>query len=238
MEGWQEDHVAALTSIRCEKLFFRKVEEIALELGFDRCGYGIRAPFPLSRPTVRLFSNYPREWLALYRERNYVSVDPIVLHCIRSFTPIVWSDERFAKVRELQEQARAIGLCVGWTQSTADASGFGGMLTLARAAGALEPGELRDKQLKMTWLTQVTHIGMSRCLRRKLLSQSDEVELTDRERAILRLTADGKTSAEIGDILAISERTVNYHVNNAIAKLGAANRVAAVVKAAVSGLLH
>lgn len=49
--------------------------------------------------------------------------------------------------------------------------------------------------------------------------------------------ADGKTSGEAATILALSERTVNFHVSNAMTKLGAVNKTAAVVKAAVLGLL-
>jgi LuxR family transcriptional regulator len=53
----------------------------------------------------------------------------------------------------------------------------------------------------------------------------------------LRWTADGKTSSEVGEILYISERTVNFHVNNALIKLGAANKTAGVIKAAALGFL-
>ncbi|MEF9928520.1 MAG: LuxR C-terminal-related transcriptional regulator, partial [Massilia sp.] len=42
---------------------------------------------------------------------------------------------------------------------------------------------------------------------------------------------------EAGTILSLSERTVNFHVANALLKLGAANKTAAVVKAALFGLL-
>ena len=54
---------------------------------------------------------------------------------------------------------------------------------------------------------------------------------------VLRWTADGKTSGEVGEIMNISERTVNFHVNNALEKLGAANKTAGVIKAAMLRLL-
>jgi LuxR family transcriptional regulator len=37
--------------------------------------------------------------------------------------------------------------------------------------------------------------------------------------------------------MAIAERTVNFHVNNAVTKLGASNKTAATIKAAMFGLL-
>jgi len=41
----------------------------------------------------------------------------------------------------------------------------------------------------------------------------------------------------VGEIMNISERTVNFHVNNALEKLGAANKTAGVIKAAMLRLL-
>jgi LuxR family quorum-sensing system transcriptional regulator SolR len=54
---------------------------------------------------------------------------------------------------------------------------------------------------------------------------------------VLRWTGEGKTSYEIGKILSISERTVNFHVNNVLSKLAATNKVQAVVKAIATGLI-
>ena len=55
---------------------------------------------------------------------------------------------------------------------------------------------------------------------------------------MLRWTGDGKTSSDIADILTISDNTVNFHIKNAIKKMGANNKTAAAVKAALSGLLN
>ena len=54
---------------------------------------------------------------------------------------------------------------------------------------------------------------------------------------VLRWTADGKTAGEIGQIMDISERTVNFHINNSLEKLGSNNKTAAVIKAAIMRLL-
>jgi len=62
--------------------------------------------------------------------------------------------------------------------------------------------------------------------------------LTAREVEVLKWTADGKTSGEVSEILCVSENTVNFHVKNAVAKLRTANKTAAVVKAAMLGLLN
>jgi two-component system response regulator DesR len=51
--------------------------------------------------------------------------------------------------------------------------------------------------------------------------------LTERERCILRLAADGSSSAEIARQLCLSEGTVRNYLSEAISKLGAANRIEA-----------
>jgi len=61
--------------------------------------------------------------------------------------------------------------------------------------------------------------------------------LTQRERAVLRLVADGLSSKQIAGRLRITERTVKFHVGSILNKLGAENRAQAVAEAARRGLL-
>jgi LuxR family quorum sensing-dependent transcriptional regulator len=53
--------------------------------------------------------------------------------------------------------------------------------------------------------------------------------LTAREREVLQWVAQGKSAWEIGAILSIAKRTVDEHAATASRKLGAVNRVHAVV---------
>jgi two-component system, NarL family, response regulator DesR len=54
---------------------------------------------------------------------------------------------------------------------------------------------------------------------------ADEDPLSDRERQVLHRAGDGRSSAEIAADLRLSEGTVRNYLSEAIAKLGAANRV-------------
>jgi len=61
--------------------------------------------------------------------------------------------------------------------------------------------------------------------------------LTDRERQVLRLAGDGKSSADIAGLVHLSEGTVRNYLSEAIAKLGAANRIDAARLARHKGWL-
>jgi len=63
------------------------------------------------------------------------------------------------------------------------------------------------------------------------------LELSERERDVLRWTAAGKTSSETGAIMGITARTVNYHMTSILFKLNAVNKTQAVVKAVMLDLL-
>jgi DNA-binding NarL/FixJ family response regulator len=55
-----------------------------------------------------------------------------------------------------------------------------------------------------------------------------EVELTSRESEIMRLLHSGHSTMEIGDVLSLSPITVRRHISTGVAKLGVADRHAAI----------
>lgn len=61
--------------------------------------------------------------------------------------------------------------------------------------------------------------------------------LSEREREVLALVAEGLSNQEIADRLIISERTVRNHVGNVLAKLHLANRTQAALYAVREGLI-
>ena len=65
-----------------------------------------------------------------------------------------------------------------------------------------------------------------------------QVSLSERESEVLTWSARGKTSDEIAQILGVAKRTVDFHIDNARAKLGVATRTQAVVKAVTGGLIE
>jgi DNA-binding NarL/FixJ family response regulator len=98
--------------------------------------------------------------------------------------------------------------------------------TLVEAVRAVAHGE--------TWLSPRVASKVAHQAVRKAPASAD-MPLTEREREVLGLMAQGKENAEIAAALAISERTVKFHVGNIYAKLGVTSRTAAVVEAIQRG---
>ncbi len=66
---------------------------------------------------------------------------------------------------------------------------------------------------------------------------TEEDPLSERERQVLRLAADGRSGTEIAEALKLSEGTVRNYLSEAISKLGARNRIEAARIARARGWL-
>ena len=71
----------------------------------------------------------------------------------------------------------------------------------------------------------------------QVVSRGRSGVLSEREREVLRLIAQGQSNKQIGRQLSITERTVKFHVTSIFNKLGADNRAQAIAVAARRGLL-
>jgi DNA-binding NarL/FixJ family response regulator len=105
--------------------------------------------------------------------------------------------------------------------------------------------ELRGRRLGADdYLTKPVDFEMlGTVIQNRLRRQSErprrrsEYHLTDREREVLTWVGRGKTSSEIATILGLSERTVNFHCDQAMKRLNVINRAQAVAKAVSEQLL-
>ncbi|GAB4202113.1 MAG: response regulator transcription factor [Roseiflexaceae bacterium] len=139
-------------------------------------------------------------------------------------------------IREADPEARAIV----FTAFDTDERILGAVRAGAR--GYLLKGAPRDELFQAI---RVVHRGGSLIqpvVAARLLQQATAPALaeplTERELEVLRLLAQGRQNKEIADSLAISERTVKFHVSGILAKLDAGNRTEAVARAAQLGLVE
>ncbi|WP_306914871.1 helix-turn-helix transcriptional regulator [Rhizobium mesoamericanum] len=86
-------------------------------------------------------------------------------------------------------------------------------------------------QNELNEMTVVTLHLLDAFNRIKKSTPTEHVPLSAREREVIRWTAQGKTSIEIGQILSLSDHTVNAYMTSAIRKLDCVNRTQLVAKA-------
>jgi DNA-binding NarL/FixJ family response regulator len=81
--------------------------------------------------------------------------------------------------------------------------------------------------------------AVARTLTREMVAPpTGTATLTERERTVLILVAEGKSNREIARDLDISERTARTHVSNMLTKLGLRSRTQAVLLAIKEGLVN
>ncbi|MFG1465862.1 LuxR family transcriptional regulator [Xanthobacter sp. DSM 24535] len=191
--------------------------------GFERFTYAaIRAA------ESRLFSNYPEEWVQRYLSRNYFAIDPVVVTARRSMLPFAWSGPVMGRanpeVSEIIEEAKAFGRVSGFSIPIRVGFGTMAMLTLA-SERPTETIAVRDPT-HVTTAVALLHLNITR-LGSALLNAAD-ITLSPRELTCLKWASMGKTKAETGSMLGITEKTVRFYLEQAREKLHAANIAHAV----------
>ena len=115
----------------------------------------------------------------------------------------------------------------------------------AGAQGYLLKREVTDPAIIIKAILEVNagHSYLTPSMTAKILDivrkskNDDKFNLTDREKEILGLIAEGNANKQIAGILNIDERTVANHVSRILDKMDAKNRTDAVVKARNEGII-
>lgn len=180
-----------------------------------------------------IISGFPQHWLEYYFAQGYDRIDPILKAATVSFLPFRWSDfPATTTSRKLMEEAAEAGLRQG---VIIPIHGPAGDLFCVSAATD-QPDEVSGVPLSLLRLFAVQYQSALLALQPEPPTV-DVPRLSRREIECLSYCAIGKTSWEVGQILDISEKTVDFHLGNAMAKLGATTRILAVVKAIRLGII-
>ena len=186
-------------------------------------------------------SSYPESWIRRYVAGSYHLRDPIVSLARQRRSPFVWGvgdgeQDLPKKWRSVIREAREHGIERGITIPVHGPGEETGMLTIAGSWRQRDFNDAMDRSADtLCLLAQYTHQHAARSLRCEAVDRS--VNLTGREHEILFWTAQGKTAWEISQIIHRSEPTVNYHIQRAMRKLEACNKINAVAKAACGRLI-
>ena len=209
----------------------------AIRLGFEYYSFVIRIPQSLTRPKIKGFDNYSESWRHYYTRNECILTDAAIQMAMRSSKPVVWTDKLYQQNKILWQEMKRNGHSVGITQSCWGAQSIAGFLSFSRQSGAISKAELKELELE---LHQISLSLFSKVYDFYHLDETYNTEdqiITLREREILRWTGDGKTAEDISIILNITPRTVHFHMNNVLNKLIVSNKVHAVMKAHLIGLL-
>ncbi|MHA6299405.1 LuxR family transcriptional regulator [Devosia sp. CAU 1758] len=174
--------------------------------------------------------SWPKQWLDQYREQAYFWHDPVSLHSFHQVRPFSWKEARKSHQRtrislKLASEASSLGLVDGVGFPLGDPSCVQAVVSLA----ADQPVQLDLLSREMLHLVCI-HAE----LRAVEIYDSTPMifgRLSDREREVVRWMANGKSAADVGDILCLSERTVKMHLAHVREKLNATTTTHAVAKA-------
>jgi DNA-binding CsgD family transcriptional regulator len=210
------------------------------DLGFDNFIYALRVPTYFSDSKLVLIDGYPATWVDHYFEQTYQSIDPVLAYCSKHIVPIQWQDLKPVTQglgKRMMDEAGDFGLKSGITMPVHSPRGEMGILSLTVNRSINAALDVTESALPYV---QIFAGYLHEAVRRVfgLIDDPEAPQLTSREQECLRWVADGKTSWEIAHMLNVSERTVNFHLNNVMQKLDVCSRQHAVGKAAFQGLIH
>lgn len=207
---------------------------IQKQLDCDFVMYSIQIFNSLKKSSFLTLSNFPKEWLKIYKTNGYVHIDPIQQYCVNPSTPICWDKFYTNKNRDIHrifQEAKTFGLEGGVTVGLRVNNGESGIFSIVKKEPIKEGSVLYyEITFAMAVLQPYIYDAFTR-LSSEYPLKKGIVKLTKREIECLYCIADGQTSSQIATTLAISESTVSFHIKNSITKLGVKNRLQAISKA-------
>lgn len=220
---------------------FGLFEQAVRPMGIDQIVFSLMTDHAaLNRPAGHgILVNYPEDWMQYYTEQGYESLDPVRHRMFASNGPFEWNDlvaspALTSRQKRFFGEAADAGLRVGFgipLRGTRGAiAGFGlasNSPNIDLDKNALSRMNLLAQQFYQAWLS---------------LEGAEEdaspVTLSEREQEVLKWCANGKTRWEIGQILGVSENTVNFHLRGIFRKLDTHNITVAVLTALRQGLIQ
>lgn len=249
-----EDTLDTIASSRCVEELKRAMSRTFSELGYSAFSYVDVRRVPLSgEPMPFHISTVRDDFASTYLKSNFVSYDPVVQRAATTNAPFTWADcaefhtwrrsRRGAKnsARYVMQVADDFGYTQGFVLPAHAVDGAG------RPASALtslywdeDPHALISPVSMPVWLRLAVASMHEKMLELRGLAGGEEGDappLTDRERECMAWACRGKTRNETADILGISDRTVEFHFQNAMRKLRVHNKFHAIAIAIHMGLI-
>jgi len=235
------DYLERSEKARNEEELFKIFHETVLQHGFDLAAFSLLTDHKDLRLKASngVFTNFPAEWVRYYAAHGLDEIDPVISYAMHTSGTFAWKEmsENFllsAKQKKFLRMAAKAGIYNGiFTPLRGPNNQIAG---IALAASRKGPAPRVSADLITAYCNQF-YTAYKRFHQSSSVHIS-AISLTTKEREILTLASRGKTDPEIGDILSISKHTVNTHLRNIFKKLETNNRVHAVSKALLIGLIR
>ncbi|MDK9721147.1 MAG: LuxR family transcriptional regulator [Rhodospirillales bacterium] len=194
-----------------------------------------------SRQSFAFFDNFPGEFNERYWKDGFAENDPGTPYCLNKLAPTsAWinpdllSSNRAAQ--KLAEEMRGIGCKSGMVIPLRDNQpwGIGGAGIYHNMNEAEFFRFVAERQNSILLLLICAHTSLQDKFHE---SARLKCTLTARECEVLLWSAKGLESEEISERICLSLATVNFHVANAMKRLGAATRTQAVARAMLNGAI-
>jgi LuxR family quorum sensing-dependent transcriptional regulator len=237
---WEFAHAEAWTFLR-EAPVYRDVAELDAHFARVMAAFGFDR-FATARLDGRhgqpqdLMSHNINEWTAYYADQGYVSVDACARYAWSGRPTFTWSEARRQHAPDDEADPRKAARL--WGEAAEQGMHDGLIIRSLGPAGEVLLTRMvtGDKMIRPADRAILDSIAVVfSTLRFRLLEQAYDrptaALLTQRETECLRLAGQGLRDTEIAVQLAVSRKTVNFHIENAKRKLGAPTRLAAFNRA-------
>ncbi|MGI9377547.1 MAG: response regulator transcription factor [Tsuneonella suprasediminis] len=162
--------------------------------------------------------------------RQYVDLvaeSSLIVRALVAHRPFSWSSQEISFTRPYEAEHAGIAVPVQ------DHVSGPGLVALIGVGIDAVRSVVRDHGPSLSWAATDIHMAALDTVR---AGRTDA--LTGREMECLRMSAEGLTVVATAQALGIAGRTVEFHLRNAVEKLGATSKVNAVAIAASRGLLR
>ncbi len=235
-----EEFITASNAATALDELFSGLSEACSAIGFEMVTYAHLTKHPSMNTDagVVVATTYPQDYIAYYVDKKLFQSDPGVPCCFAYRSAFTW--DQILSIRDLPKYSldyvKELN-CSGMVDGVMVP--LHGPHSEVACLGLASSGRVRadrDTLSKAQIFGVQFHTAFARLASTELPKQL--IKLTERECEILLWSAEGKSVGVIGEILGTSENNVKYHLKKIYHALGVTDRVQAVLKARLLGLIN
>jgi len=214
--------------------FERRLVGFVQNLGFEMASAALAVDKPGQASSVVMIGNTPEAFYEASRSASEWRRDPVLKRLRTATVPFVYDQQLYVAdgAGDLWEEQAVFGYRTGISMALHLPDGVHFLLGVDRESPLPQSSDevtrlMADLQLLAVYAQEAAV---------RLLMPTDPVgtgvpHLTPREREVLAWTKEGKSAWAVGQILSMSEHTVNYHLRNVMRKLDVSSKHLAILRA-------